>query len=243
VLITEGGLSPADLSLDPGLPPRWTNTTGGVVRLEGTGFAGADGPNRLFLPLVLKGGDQGPDAGPPGDEPAALPSGWSSGDIPPGGVYHRAFSQTGTHTYTLSSPAGLFDAVTGTLRVAHPAELPPARSERVGLQALPGPTLPISPTGVISDPTPAYSWEAAAGATWYRLLVEERATGLLFPRFGNSDTLGFSVSLPFFWAMARNADTTFFFDGYTKVGPAIGAELNWLPTGKGRVRGSGTSMW
>lgn len=69
-------------------------------------------------------------------------------------------------------------------------------------------------------------------------LKEKRATGLLFPRFGNSDTLGFSVSLPIFWAMARNADTTFYVDGYTKVGPALGADLRWLPTRKGRIRGS-----
>jgi LPS-assembly protein len=70
-------------------------------------------------------------------------------------------------------------------------------------------------------------------------IKERRATGFLFPQFGQSDTLGRSVSLPFFWAMARNADLTLFFDGYTKVGPALGTELNWLPSRRGKAQGIG----
>jgi uncharacterized repeat protein (TIGR01451 family) len=42
---------------------------------------------------------------------------------------------------------------------------------------VPGPTVLISPEGVISDTTPTYTWEAVTGATWYQLLLEETTTG------------------------------------------------------------------
>ncbi len=64
-----------------------------------------------------------------------------------------------------------------------------------------------------------------------------RASGLLFPQFNNSDKLGTSISLPFYWAFADNADVTLFFEGYTRVGVGLGAELNWLPTPGGRAEG------
>lgn len=70
-------------------------------------------------------------------------------------------------------------------------------------------------------------------------IKEGRASGLLFPEFGSSDKLGQTISLPFYWAFADNADVTLSLDGHTKVGVALGAELNWLPTWNGRARGKG----
>lgn len=67
----------------------------------------------------------------------------------------------------------------------------------------------------------------------------DRATGLLFPAFGSSSTLGRTISIPFFWAFADNADVTLFFDWHSEVGPGLGAELNWLPTWRGRAKGTG----
>jgi hypothetical protein len=67
----------------------------------------------------------------------------------------------------------------------------------------------------------------------------DRATGLLFPSFSTSTTLGRTVSLPLFWALADNADLTLLFNWHSEVGPGLGAELNWLPTWRGRARGIG----
>ncbi|NJN64234.1 MAG: LPS-assembly protein LptD [Acidobacteria bacterium] len=67
----------------------------------------------------------------------------------------------------------------------------------------------------------------------------DRASGLLFPDFNNSDKLGTSFSLPFYWAFADNADVTFLFEAHTKVGIGLGAELDWLPTPEGRATGYG----
>jgi len=63
----------------------------------------------------------------------------------------------------------------------------------------------------------------------------ERATGLLFPQWGTSRTLGLFVGEQFFWAMARNADLTVEGDYYEKAGGAGGIEFNWLPSAHGRV--------
>ncbi len=67
----------------------------------------------------------------------------------------------------------------------------------------------------------------------------DRASGLLFPEFHSSDKLGESLSIPFYWAFADNADVTFTLDTHSRVGLALGAELRWLPTWKGRARGRG----
>jgi len=67
----------------------------------------------------------------------------------------------------------------------------------------------------------------------------DRATGLLFPSFSTSTTLGRTISLPLFWAFADNADLTLLFNWHSEVGPGLGAELNWLPTWRGRARGIG----
>jgi hypothetical protein len=67
----------------------------------------------------------------------------------------------------------------------------------------------------------------------------DRATGLLFPSFSTSTKLGRTISLPLFWAFADNADLTLLFNWHSEVGPGLGAELNWLPTWRGRARGIG----
>ena len=64
-----------------------------------------------------------------------------------------------------------------------------------------------------------------------------RASGLLFPEFNNSDKLGASIALPFYWAFSDHADVTLLFEGFTRVGFGLGAELNWLPTPDGRAEG------
>ncbi|RMF73782.1 MAG: LPS-assembly protein LptD [Acidobacteria bacterium] len=64
-----------------------------------------------------------------------------------------------------------------------------------------------------------------------------RASGLLFPEFNNSDKLGASISLPLYWAFSDHADLTLFFEGFTRVGFGLGAELNWLPTPRGWAEG------
>ncbi|MBP7149211.1 MAG: LPS-assembly protein LptD, partial [Acidobacteria bacterium] len=68
-----------------------------------------------------------------------------------------------------------------------------------------------------------------------------RASGLLFPEFSTSDKLGKSISVPYFWVFSDNADVTLFFDGHSKAGAALGTELNWLPTWRGRV--AANSYW
>lgn len=67
----------------------------------------------------------------------------------------------------------------------------------------------------------------------------DRASGLLFPSFSTSTELGRTISLPLFWAFADNADLTLFFNWHSEVGPGLGAELNWLPTWRGRARAIG----
>jgi subtilisin-like proprotein convertase family protein len=47
----------------------------------------------------------------------------------------------------------------------------------------PGPATPISPAGLIDDNTPTYTWYAVDSATWYYLMVEERASGDKFTRW------------------------------------------------------------
>ncbi|UCF69041.1 MAG: LPS-assembly protein LptD, partial [Acidobacteriota bacterium] len=66
----------------------------------------------------------------------------------------------------------------------------------------------------------------------------DRASGLLFPEFHSSDKLGQTLSLPVYWAFADSADVTFLIDYHSRVGPALGADLVWLPTWNGHARGA-----
>ena len=65
-------------------------------------------------------------------------------------------------------------------------------------------------------------------------IKSERASGFLMPDFRSSDRLGQTIALPFYWALADNADLTLSLEAHTKVGVGLQAELDWLPTWKGR---------
>jgi len=71
-------------------------------------------------------------------------------------------------------------------------------------------------------------------------IKEDRATGLLFPEFGYSQTRGFVFTNAFYWAMRRNMDATFFLDYYSKAGLGYGLEYRYVPApgGKGQFTGA-----
>jgi lipopolysaccharide assembly outer membrane protein LptD (OstA) len=65
----------------------------------------------------------------------------------------------------------------------------------------------------------------------YPIKEDQRATGFLFPHFGNSSVRGFDIGTGFFWAMGRSVDQTFYADHYSNVGFGFGHELRWsLPS-------------
>ena len=68
----------------------------------------------------------------------------------------------------------------------------------------------------------------------------DRATGLLFPEFGFSQSRGFVLSNAFYWAMRRNMDATFFLDYYALAGFGEGLEYRYVPTAgaKGQLTGA-----
>jgi LPS-assembly protein len=59
-------------------------------------------------------------------------------------------------------------------------------------------------------------------------LIKERQTGLLMPLVSNSSTRGFSLSLPFYWAISENRDATFLLDGFSKRGIGTGLEYRFI---------------
>jgi hypothetical protein len=66
---------------------------------------------------------------------------------------------------------------------------------------------------------------------YYPIKDDQRATGLLFPRFGFSSFRGFNVGTGFFWAMSRNSDQTFSVDHYSRFGIGYGHELRYVGLG------------
>ncbi len=68
---------------------------------------------------------------------------------------------------------------------------------------------------------------------------EDRVSGFLMPQVGYSQRRGFVFNSAYFWAPARNFDTTFYADYYDKDGLGVGAETRWLPTEDGRLRFTG----
>lgn len=64
-------------------------------------------------------------------------------------------------------------------------------------------------------------------------VVRERRTGLLFPRFGYSNSRGAEVDIPFYWVIAPNQDALFDLDIQTKRGIGIGTDYRYA-----RKRGS-----
>jgi len=60
-------------------------------------------------------------------------------------------------------------------------------------------------------------------------IKQERAAGLLFPRFGYSNTRGFNFGLPLFIPIGRSYDTTIFADYYAKGYFGLGNSWRWAP--------------
>jgi LPS-assembly protein len=64
-------------------------------------------------------------------------------------------------------------------------------------------------------------------------VVRDRRSGILFPRFGYSNTRGAEVDIPLYWVIAPNQDATLDLDMQTKRGVGIGSEYRYA-----RKRGS-----
>lgn len=59
-------------------------------------------------------------------------------------------------------------------------------------------------------------------------ILNERKTGFLFPFFGYSDSRGFQINLPFYWAISENQDATFILDEHTRKGLGTGIEYRYV---------------
>ncbi len=63
---------------------------------------------------------------------------------------------------------------------------------------------------------------------YYAYPVENRKTGLLMPSYGNSNKRGVQISQPFYWAISRNTDATFYIDYLSKLGLGKGLEYRYI---------------
>jgi lipopolysaccharide assembly outer membrane protein LptD (OstA) len=68
----------------------------------------------------------------------------------------------------------------------------------------------------------------------YPIQEDQRASGLLFPRFGTDSRRGKNIGTGFFWAMGRSSDQTFYFDHWTQYGQGYGHELRYVRGGGSR---------
>ena len=66
----------------------------------------------------------------------------------------------------------------------------------------------------------------------------QRQTGLLMPRFGIGERLGYEVDLPFFWAISRSTDATIYSHYMSKRGLMLGPEFRYAASdqSKGELR-------
>ena len=62
-------------------------------------------------------------------------------------------------------------------------------------------------------------------------LLTKRQTGFLMPVVSQSDTRGFGLKVPFFWAISENRDATFVLDVYSKLGIGEGMEYRFVEPG------------
>ncbi len=60
--------------------------------------------------------------------------------------------------------------------------------------------------------------------------VALRKTGLLMPSYGNSNKKGLQITQPFYWAISRNMDATFYLDYLSRMGLGKGVEYRYLLT-------------
>ncbi len=63
----------------------------------------------------------------------------------------------------------------------------------------------------------------------------KRESGFLIPNYTYSALNGFTLTLPYFWAISQDKDATFYFDAMTKRGLGVGAQFRYAETTK--VRG------
>ncbi len=59
-------------------------------------------------------------------------------------------------------------------------------------------------------------------------LSNERKSGFLYPTIGNNSRSGASISIPYYWNIAPNADMTFEPIEYSRRGPDLGGELRYM---------------
>src|SRR5262249_49772034 len=61
----------------------------------------------------------------------------------------------------------------------------------------------------------------------YPIKEDQRATGLLLPHYGFSNTRGFLFGDALFWAMGKSYDQTFTVDHYSRIGWGYGHEFRY----------------
>jgi LPS-assembly protein len=59
-------------------------------------------------------------------------------------------------------------------------------------------------------------------------ILTERKTGFLFPYVGYSDSRGFQINIPLYWAISENQDASFIMDEYTERGLGTGIEYRYV---------------
>jgi LPS-assembly protein len=59
-------------------------------------------------------------------------------------------------------------------------------------------------------------------------ILTERQTGLLMPSITQSESRGFGLNVPFFWAITENRDATFVLDSYSERGIGTGLEYRFV---------------
>ena len=74
-------------------------------------------------------------------------------------------------------------------------------------------------------------------------IKQERAAGLLFPRFGYSNTRGFNFGLPLYIPIGRSYDTTIFADYYAKGYFGLGNSWRWAPVAGARGDFNAYAIW
>ncbi len=57
---------------------------------------------------------------------------------------------------------------------------------------------------------------------------QKRQSGFLMPRVGKSSRKGYKYNQPFFWAISRNTDATFYADYMSQRGTKLGAEYRYI---------------
>ena len=65
----------------------------------------------------------------------------------------------------------------------------------------------------------------------------KRQTGLLPPRLGKGDRLGWDVDLPFFWAISRSTDATIYSHYMSKRGLMLGPEFRYAASKESKAQG------